>query len=136
MSLTRALKQLEKIQQHEPVQIQGPFSMLSSIEKGSALPNGITQKTTVHKWCAYFPGLTDQMDITKGPTKATKLQISVTPDMLALQQPYKPSPIQDAPTLTSDSKVKDTRFTDSSAKCIDGKWKYRAVALNIQQEWK
>lgn len=27
---------------------------------------------------------------------------------------------------------KDGWFTDASVKCIDGKWKYRAVALNIQ----
>lgn len=86
--------------------MQGPFNLLPSIEKGSALPNGITQKTTVHKWYAYFSGLTDQMDITKGPTKPTKSQITVTPDMLALQQPYKPSPVQDGPPLTSDSEVR------------------------------
>lgn len=88
------------------MQIQGPFNLLASIEKGNALPNEITQKTMVHKWYAYFSGLTDQMDITKGLKKPTKLQIPVTPDMLALQQPHKPSPIQDAPPLTSDSEVR------------------------------
>lgn len=51
--------------------------------------------------------------------------------MLASPQPYKPSPILDAPALTSDSEVKDVCFVDVSAKCIDGKWKYRAVASNI-----
>lgn len=30
------------------------------------------------------------------------------------------------------TEVKDGWFTDASVKCIDGKWKYRAVALNIQ----
>lgn len=51
--------------------------------------------------------------------------------MLALQQPYKPSPVLDASASTSDSEVKDIRFV-VSAKHIVGKWKYRAVAFNVQ----
>lgn len=51
--------------------------------------------------------------------------------MLALQQPHKPSPVLDAPASTSDSKIKDVWFV-LSAKRIDGKQKYRAVAFNIQ----
>lgn len=58
--------------------------------------------------------------------------------MLALQQPYKPSPVLDAPA--SDSEVKGVWFV-VSAKHIDGKWKYRPVVFNIQtgmevvEEW-
>ncbi|TRZ08318.1 hypothetical protein HGM15179_018791 [Zosterops borbonicus] len=32
----------------------------------------------------------------------------------------------------TDSEVGDVWFTDASAKCIDGKWKYSAVTLNIE----
>ncbi|TRZ06681.1 hypothetical protein HGM15179_020424 [Zosterops borbonicus] len=60
------------------------------------------------------------MDATEGPTKHTKLQIAVTPDMLTLQQPSKPSPILDSLAFTSDSEVKDVWFTYASPKCIDG----------------
>lgn len=52
--------------------------------------------------------------------------------MLALQQPYKPSPILDAPAFTSNSKGKGGCFTDASAKRVNGKWKYRAVALDTE----
>ena len=52
--------------------------------------------------------------------------------MLALQQPYKPSPILDGPAFTSNSKGKGGCFTDASAKRVNGKWKYRAVALDTE----
>lgn len=132
LSLTRALKQVEKIQQGQPVIIQGPLNLLASVKKGLAPPEGIAQRLTVHKSYAYLSGVSDQMDVSEGPTKPTELQITVTLDMLALQQPYKPSSIPDAPAFTSKSKVKGVWFTDASAKHINGKWKYRAVALNIE----
>lgn len=76
--------------------------MLASIQKGGTPPQGIAQQPTVHKWYAYISGVTDQMHVTEGPTKPTKLHIAVTPDMLTLQKPFKPSPIMDASAFTSD----------------------------------
>lgn len=106
--------------------------MLASTKKGLAPPEGVAQTPTVQKWYAYLSGISDQMDVSEGTRKPTKLQITVTTDMLSLQQPYKPSPISDAPAFTSNSEVKGVWFTDASAKCLNGKWKYRAVALNIE----
>lgn len=63
----------EKNQQRQPVKIQGPFNLLASIKKGSALPMGIAQTPTVHKWCANISGVTDQMDVIEGPTKPSEL---------------------------------------------------------------
>lgn len=52
LSLTRALKQVEKNQQQQPVKIQGPFNLLASTKKGLAPPEGIAQTPTVQKWYA------------------------------------------------------------------------------------
>lgn len=69
--------------------------------------------------------------LTKGPTEVSKLQITINADPLALQQPFKPSPILDAPPLTEVVPTEDIWFTDVSAKRVSGKWQYKAVALNI-----
>lgn len=74
------------------------------------------------------------MKFTEGPTKVSKLQMTINADPLALQQPFKPSPILAAPPLTEWMAAEDIWFTDASAKRVSGKWQYKAVALNINKQ--
>ncbi|KAK4810669.1 hypothetical protein QYF61_007469, partial [Mycteria americana] len=123
LSLVRAVKQVEKIHQGQPVQTRGPFNLLEAILKGTAPPEGVAQKPTVRKWYAYLTGVAENMQLSEGHTKVSKLQMPINTDPLALQQPFKPSPILDAPPLTEGTPTENIWFTDASAK--------RAVALDI-----
>ncbi|KAK4810748.1 hypothetical protein QYF61_007722 [Mycteria americana] len=116
-------KQVEKIHQGQPVQDRGPFNLLEAILKGTAPPEGVAQKPTVRKWYAYLTGVAENMQLTEGHTKVSKLQMPINTDPLVLQQPFKPSPILDAPPLTEGTPTENIWFTDASAK--------RAVALDI-----
>ncbi|KAK4807137.1 hypothetical protein QYF61_018478, partial [Mycteria americana] len=124
-------KQVEKIHQGQPVQTRGPFNLLEAILKGTAPPEGVAQKPTVRKWYAYLTGVAENMQLTEGHTKVSKLQMPINTDPLALQQPFKPSPILDAPPLTEGTPTENIWFTDASAKRVHGKWQYKAVALDI-----
>ena len=132
LSLVRAVKQVEKIRQEQAVQTRGPFNLLDTILKGTAPPEGIAQKPTIRKWYAYLVGVADEMQLSEGHTKVSKLQMPINTDPLALQQPFKPSPILDAPPFTEDSPTEGVWFSDASAKRVDGKWQYKAVALEIK----
>ncbi|KAK4810552.1 hypothetical protein QYF61_004515, partial [Mycteria americana] len=127
----RAAKQVEKIHQGQPVQTRGPFNLLEAILKGTAPPEGVAQKPTVRKWYAYLTGVAENMQLTEGHTKVSKLQVPINTDPLVLQQPFKPSPILDAPPLTEGTPTENIWFTDASAKRVNGKWQYKAVALDI-----
>ncbi|KAK4806386.1 hypothetical protein QYF61_016236 [Mycteria americana] len=131
LSLVRAVKQVEKIHQGQPVQTRGPFNLLEAILKGTAPPEGVAQKPTVRKWYAYLTGVAENMQLTEGHTKLSKWQMPINTDPLALQQPFKPSPILDAPPLTEGTPTENIWFTDASAKRVNGKWQYKAVALHI-----
>ncbi|KAK4807063.1 hypothetical protein QYF61_018404 [Mycteria americana] len=119
LSLVRAVKQVEKIHQGQPVQTRGPFNLLEAILKGTAPPEGVAQKPTVRKWYAYLTGVAENMQLTEGHTKVSKLQVPINTDPLALQQPFKPSPILDAPPLTEGTPTENIWFTDASAKRCD-----------------
>lgn len=64
------------------------------------------------------------------PTTISKLQRSIHGDLLALKQPLKHCAVEDAPPFTEKTLTECPWFTDSSAK-PDGKWQYKAVALEI-----
>ena len=55
----------------------------------------------------------------------------ISADPLALKQPFKPSPILDAPPFTKETRTEGVWFTDASAKRTDGKRQYGAAALEI-----
>ncbi|KAK4811127.1 hypothetical protein QYF61_019758 [Mycteria americana] len=131
LSLVRAVKQVEKIHQGQPVETRGPFNLPEAILKGTAPPEGVAQKPTVRKWYAYLTGVAENMQLTEGHTKVSKLQVPINTDPLALQQPFKPSPILDAAPLTEGTPTENIWFTDASAKRVNGKWQYKAVALDI-----
>ncbi|XP_064008637.1 uncharacterized protein LOC135180213 [Pogoniulus pusillus] len=131
LSLTRAVKEAEKLRTTQDIVVQGPFPLLKSILKGSPPPEGIAQKATVRKWYAYLEGISQLLTLTEGPTKVTKLQQPINPDGALLGQPYKPSPIQVAPAITADSDKSGVWFTDASSRRVGLKWHYKAAALEI-----
>ena len=117
---------------HPALPIKNTYLIVNqTIELGSLKQEGIAQKPTVRKWYAYLTGVAENMQLTEGHIKVSKLQIPVNTDSLALQQPLKPSPILDAPPLTENMLADGIWFTDASAQRIKGKWQYRAMALDI-----
>lgn len=74
------------------------------------------------------------MDVTEGPTKPTKLQIAVTPVLLDLQHPHKPSSVLAAPAFTSDSEGKAVWFTDATAKHTIGNQSTEQLLSTLKQE--
>ena len=131
LSLVRAVKQVEEIHQGQPVQTRGPFKSLEAILKGTAPPEGVAQKPTIRKWYVYLTGVAENMQLTEGQTKVSKLQMPINTDPSALQQPFKPSPILDALPFTEGTPTENIWFTDASAKRVNGKWQYNTIALDI-----
>lgn len=56
--------------------------------------------------------------------------------MLSLQQPYKPSPILDAPAFTSDSEVKVSGLLTSQPNALMVNGSTEQLLLTFRQEWK
>lgn len=56
----------------------------------------------------------------------------INTDPLAVQPPFKPLPILNASTFTDDTPIEGVWFTSASAKRVNGKWQYKAVALEIK----
>ena len=75
--------------------------------------------------------MAENTQLTEEPTKVSKLQMPMKTDPLALQQPFKPSPILDALPLTEGTPTENILFTDASAKRAGGKWQYKPIALDI-----
>ena len=78
------------------MQTRVPFNLLEAILKGTAPLEAVAQKPRVRKWYAHLTGIAEEMKLTEGHTKISKLQMPINTDPLALQQPSKPSPILDA----------------------------------------
>lgn len=131
LSLVRAVKQTEQIRREQTVIIRGPFRLLDIVRKGTVPPAGIAQKPTVRKWYAYLEGINEIMPITEGNAKISKLQKDIDSTLLFQSPPNKPSPIQEAPPLKEDSNLTGVWFTDASSYRENGKWKYKAVALEV-----
>lgn len=129
LSLTRAIKEAEKLHTSQDVVVQGPFPLFNSILSGSPPPEGVAQKATVRKWCAYVEGVSQLLPLKEGPAKVSKLQQPINPHPALLNQSGKPSPIKEAPEFTTDSQREGLWFTDASAGRIGLKWQYKAVAL-------
>lgn len=70
------------------MQTGGPFNLLEAAVKGTAHPEGFAQDTMVRKWYTYLTGIAEEIKLTRGHT-------------IALQQPFKPSPILNAPPSPS-----------------------------------
>lgn len=96
-----------------------------------APPEGVGQNPTIRKWYVYLTGVAENVQLTEGLTQVSKLQMPVNTDPLVLQQPFKPSPILDAQPLTEVTPTENIWFTDASAKMVNSKWQYKAVALDI-----
>ncbi|KAK4828000.1 hypothetical protein QYF61_022777, partial [Mycteria americana] len=128
-TLTEELKTYQSL---GPVHPRDPIiAEWEAILKGTTPPEGVAQKPTVRKWYAYLTGVAENTQLTEGHTKVSKLQMPLNTDPLALQQPFKPSPILDAPPLTEGTPAENIWFTEASAKSVNGKWQYKAVALDI-----
>jgi len=113
------------------MQTREPFNLLEAILKGTAPPEGVAQKPAIRKWDAYLTGVAKNMQLTEGHTKVSKLQMPINTDPSALQQPFKPSPILDALPLTEGTPTENIGFMDASAKRVNGKWQYKAIALDV-----
>nr|XP_009922695.1 PREDICTED: uncharacterized protein LOC104321613 [Haliaeetus albicilla] len=131
LSLTRAVKEAEELRTSQDVMVQVPFHLLNSILNESPPPEGVAQKVTVRKWYAYLEGISQLLPLKEGPTKVFKLQQPVNPDPALLGQPYKSSPIEEAPKFVAGSDVQGVWFTDASAHQVGSKWQYKAVALEV-----
>ena len=116
LSLTRAVKEAERLRTSQDIIVQGPFPLLSSILKGSPPPQGVAQKATVWKWYACLEGVSQLLQLREGLLKISKLQQPVNPDPVLLGQPSKPSLITEAPKLTTGSETQGVWFTDASAR--------------------
>ena len=57
LSLTRAVKEAEKLRTLQDVIVQGPFPLLNSILNGPPPPKGVAQKATVRKWYGHLEGV-------------------------------------------------------------------------------
>ncbi|KAK4819080.1 hypothetical protein QYF61_025339, partial [Mycteria americana] len=112
LSLTRAVKEAERLHTSQDIIVQGPFPLLNSVLKGSPPPEGAVQKATIQKWYAYSEGVSQSFN-----------------NLLSL--PYKPSPIKEAPEPTQDSDTQGLWFTDASARGVGPKWQYKAAAVEI-----
>lgn len=51
-------------------------------KRGLLPPEGVTQKSTVRKWYAYLMAVAERMKLTEGPTKVSKLQMTINADPL------------------------------------------------------
>ena len=121
ISLTRAVRAAEKLRTSQDVIVQGPFPPLNSILNGSCPPEGVAQKATVRKWYAYLEGISQLLPLKKGPVKVFKPQQPVNPEPTLSCQPYKPSPIQEAPKFVTGSDMQGVWFTDASARQVRSK---------------
>lgn len=71
------------------------------------------------------------MHLIEGHSKVSKLWMLINTDPSALQQPFKPSLIQDAPPLTEAIPTENIWLTDASAKRVNHKCQYKPGALDI-----
>ncbi|KAK4816905.1 hypothetical protein QYF61_024915 [Mycteria americana] len=115
LSLTRAVKEVERLHTSQDIIVQGPFPLLNSILKGSSPPEGVAQKATIRKWYAYLKGVSQLSPLKEGPAKASRFQQPINPDLTLLSLPDKLSPVKEASVLTQDSDAQGVWFTDTSA---------------------
>lgn len=107
------------------MKIQGPFSLLASVKKGSDA-EAIAQRVTVHRWGGCASGLTHQMEGTK------TLRTSESCDSRQVSLTTAINLVLYWMLLHSLHTLKLEMSGSPIAKCIDGKWRYRAVALNTE----
>ncbi|KAK4815435.1 hypothetical protein QYF61_002650 [Mycteria americana] len=70
LSLTRAVKEAERLHTSQDIVIQGPFLLLNLVLKGSPSPEGVAQKATIRKRYAYLEGVKSVTAIKRGPSQS------------------------------------------------------------------
>lgn len=82
LSLTRVVKEAEKLCTSQDFTVQGPSHLL--ILNASPPPEGVAREATVRKWYAYLEEISQLLPLKEGPVKASRLQQPVNPNLTLL----------------------------------------------------